>query len=101
MSYESPIEIVKTMHDRIEHDIENNVFKLINSYGININKDELIKALKYDRHQYEKGYTEGYNQGIKDAISKLKEHAVEEHFMRTEYIIDEDTLDKLLEEYSK
>ena len=68
MSYESPIEIVKTMHDRC---------------------------------QYEKGYTEGYNQGIKDAVSKLKEYAAEEHFMRTEYIIDEDTINKLIEEYSK
>lgn len=27
--------------------------------GYNINKEELIKALTYDRHQYEKGYQDG------------------------------------------
>ena len=27
--------------------------------GVNVDKDELIKALSYDRDQYEKGYSDG------------------------------------------
>ena len=33
-------------------------------YDINVNKEELIKALKYDRDQYEKGYDDGYDEGF-------------------------------------
>ena len=59
MSYDSPIEIVKKMQEQYETDIVNNVLKCVQSYGINVDKDELIKALKYDRQQYEKGYADG------------------------------------------
>lgn len=59
MSYDSPIEIVKKMQEQYETDIVNNVLKCVQSYGINVDKDELIKALKYDRQQYEKGYKDG------------------------------------------
>ena len=54
--YQSPIEIItKQMQAKFEDD----VFKAVQQYGINIDKDELIKALKYDRDQYEKGYRDG------------------------------------------
>ena len=36
--------------------IEDDIYKAIQNYGINVDKDELIKALSYDRHQYQKGY---------------------------------------------
>lgn len=66
MSYDSPIEIVKKMQEQYETDVVNNVLKCVQSYGINVDKDELIKALKYDRQQYEKGY--------KDGAKKFVEH---------------------------
>ena len=33
--------------------------KVVLSYGIEVDKDELIKTLAYDREQYEKGYADG------------------------------------------
>lgn len=51
--YQSPIEIV---YGQVEMEFENNVMQAVQKYGINVNKDDLISALMYDRHQYEKGY---------------------------------------------
>lgn len=54
--YESPIEaICKGMRS----EFENNCYKVIQDYGIVVDKEELIKALQYDRNQYEKGYADG------------------------------------------
>ena len=39
--------------------IEDNVFKAIQDYGVFVDKEELIKALQYDRGQYEKGFADG------------------------------------------
>ena len=51
--WESPIEIIKT---DIQTRYEENVMQAVLSCGINVNKEELIKALQYDRQQYKKGY---------------------------------------------
>jgi len=59
MSYSSPIEIANRMTSQLEEDI----MKVIFSYGIEVDKDELIKALAYDREQYEKGYADGQRAG--------------------------------------
>lgn len=70
MSYNSPVEIIAhQMQTQYETDV-NNVVKCVLSYGINVDKDELIKALKYDRQQYEKGY----NDGVKEFVEWYKEH---------------------------
>ena len=54
--YQSPIEIITK---QIRTQFEDNVFKAIQDYGILVDKEELIKALQYDRGQYEKGYADG------------------------------------------
>ena len=41
---------------------ENMVMKAIRKVGVNVDKGELIKALQYDRNQYEKGYEDGKNE---------------------------------------
>ena len=66
MSYISPIEIA----ERISNQIEDNIMEVIFSYGIKIDKNELIKALAYDRGQYEKGYTDGQMVGERRAKVK-------------------------------
>lgn len=71
--YKSPIELIsKEMSIKLEDDI----CRAIQSYNIDINKEELLKALQYDRHQYEKGYADGlddgYNKAIKEFAEKLK-----------------------------
>ena len=55
--YQSPIEII---YDKLTADfntqLENNILTAVQNYGINVDRDELIKALNYDRRQYEAGY---------------------------------------------
>lgn len=49
-----------------------------------VDKDVLMRALEYDRDQFEeryrKGYQEGYQEGYNDAIEKVKQ--VMERWMR-------------------
>lgn len=53
--YESPINII---YSNIRTAFENEVFSSVQKAGINVDKQELIKALAYDRQQYEKGYAD-------------------------------------------
>ena len=54
--YQSPIEIImQEMHTQFDDE----VFKATQTYGINVDKNELIKALEYDRDQYNKGFADG------------------------------------------
>lgn len=57
MSYKSPIDI---MMGAIQTEIVNGTFKAVQEYGIHVDKGEMIKALKYDRGQYEQGLADGY-----------------------------------------
>ena len=54
--YQSPIEIITR---QMRTQFEDNVFKAIQDYGIVVDKEELLKALQYDRGQYEKGFADG------------------------------------------
>lgn len=55
MEYESPINV---MIGQIETQIENDVLTAIQRVGVDVDRDELIKALNYDRDQYRKGYND-------------------------------------------
>lgn len=62
-NYKSPItkieqeiasQIVETEEGKLMYEVQKAI-------GYSIEKEELIKALQYDRGQYEKGYNDGYN----------------------------------------
>lgn len=53
--YESPITLIS---GEIQFSLEDGVYKAVRQTGVVVDKDELIKALKYDRGQYEKGYAD-------------------------------------------
>lgn len=53
MCYESPINII---YGEINTKMENEVLTVIQNLGVDVNKEELIRALQYDREQYQKGY---------------------------------------------
>lgn len=55
--YEPPITLYM---NEIQTQIEDNCLKAVQSYGFNVDKDELKKALDYDRGQFDKGYVNGY-----------------------------------------
>ena len=62
--YESPIDITWTeMQTQISEGIDELVIKACKQMIPTVNKDELIKALQYDRGQYEKGYEDGKREG--------------------------------------
>lgn len=65
MSYKPPIEatvrtVCEELADTMEKDITNYASKIILELGLTVDKNELIRALQYDREQYEKGYADGY-----------------------------------------
>jgi len=55
MSYQSPIEVFQT---QMQSQIEGEIYKAAIKVGVNVDKDELLKALQYDRDQYQKGYAD-------------------------------------------
>ena len=53
--YKSPIDII---YGQIETQMEGDILRAVQKYGINVDKEELIRALQYDREQYNKGYAD-------------------------------------------
>lgn len=74
--YESPIEkIFGDITSKIEkykaREEERLIYKMSQEIGYNIDKKELIKALQYDRDQYNKGFRDSYNyKAIKEDVLK-------------------------------
>ena len=56
-AYKSPIETIWSdiEHECAEH-FEQMVLTAVQNVGIRVNKEELVKALAYDRDQYRKGW---------------------------------------------
>lgn len=55
MSYQSPIDVIM---GQMNISCENEICKAVQNIGINVDKNELLKALQYDRGQYQKGYAD-------------------------------------------
>ena len=55
MSYQSPIGVIM---GQMDISYENEIFKAIQKVGVYVDKNELLKALQYDRGQYQKGYAD-------------------------------------------
>ena len=83
--YESPIKVFMLSNMSIQEDMEkqkkefeNKVFMEINkiliNYKIFVEKEELIKALEYDRDQYNKGLKDGYDNGFLQGKRYMREH---------------------------
>lgn len=68
--YESPIElIVEDIGHQIAKQLDEEIYQAVLHYVPNIDKSELLRALKYDRNQYEKGYADGLRDGKPQWIS--------------------------------
>ena len=55
-------EVIRIIHGDMMIKQEDAVMTAIQKLDIDVNKEELIKALQYDRAQYEKGYADGAEQ---------------------------------------
>lgn len=66
--YRSPIELLITDIDtQIVEQQEEQIYKAVVNIIPSVDKEELLRALKYDRGQYEKGYADGE----RDAMNSL------------------------------
>ena len=88
MAYESPIKITyrqgipefRTFHEKIADELGERVDSRITAsiqeqMAIEIDKNELMRALSYDRDQYKKGYEEGYQDGYRAMINERTDPA--------------------------
>lgn len=57
--YKSPIDMMSKAVYEIQTQQEEHILRGVLNVGINVDKEELIKALQYDRGQYDKGYADG------------------------------------------
>ena len=62
--YESPVNIIMGQVEQeikqIQNETENTIMSEIRQQlGVYVDKEELVKALQYDRNQYDKGYSDG------------------------------------------
>ena len=70
--YKFPIEIViGDMYTRMAKQQEDSVYQTVLNYGINVDKQELIRALEYDREEYGAGYKDG----VREFANYLKDCA--------------------------
>lgn len=58
--YESPIDCFVTQFNMKRREFEEKqILEAVQGVGVNVDKHELEKALRYDREQYKKGYADG------------------------------------------
>lgn len=96
--YESPIEVIyQDIYHRINVDFANNIYNAVINCGIQVDKEELVRALKYDREQYNKGHRNGYQNGVRGFVEYLKKNSSEYDLENYHYFeaVDIEDLDDL------
>ena len=58
--YDSPIDLFIS---GIQEKFENGIVEALQRFDIDVNREELLRALKYDRDQYHKGFSDGRMSG--------------------------------------
>lgn len=81
MNYQSPIAV--NIANDIQLKMEDDIMTAVYSYGVEVDKDELLKALAYDRDQYVTGYADGVR-----AASPKKGEWVDESIYDAVFIVD-------------
>ena len=64
--YESPIFVrqkTESIVRKFREEIDDYIYESVVKVGVDVNKEELIRALRYDRDQYDHGYSDGYSRG--------------------------------------
>jgi hypothetical protein len=59
--------LIKIIQGEARSHLEDRILETVHRYVIEVNKEELVKALKYDRNQYESGYLDA----VVDAITMV------------------------------
>ena len=80
MNWESPVTITQEIASQIARAADDYIMSAILETGVVVNKEELIKAMNYDRDQYNKGYCDGFNTAVEmewTSAELLEEHIAE------------------------
>ncbi len=72
-NYKSPITVYSDFENQILQEQENQIMCKIRTF-VDVDKDELIKMVNYDRNQYKEGYKAG--------IQKMRRHG---HWVKTDW----------------
>lgn len=67
-TYVSPITVELR---QIQRQLDNLILNEIRKYDVKVDKEELVKALKYDRNQYEKGYAQGRQETAEKILTTI------------------------------
>lgn len=66
--YDSPIDLyISDIQNQIVAQQDEQIYKAVVHFFPDVKRDELLKALRYDREQYDKGYADGK----RDAMDEL------------------------------
>ena len=71
--YESPIKVIQ---GELETQLEGEILKAVHRVGVTVDRDELIRALRYDREQYQKGFDDAREDAVVVVRCKDCEHLV-------------------------
>ena len=71
--YESPIKVIQ---GELETQLEGEILKAVHRVGVTVYRDELIRALRYDREQYQKGFDDAREDAVVVTQCKDCEHLV-------------------------
>ncbi len=96
--YNSPIDLtINTIYNELAKKSDEQIYQAVIGCGVNVDKAELLKALEYDRNQYEIGFIDG--------VKKFAEMLKERKYQSSEwshgghpYVIEIDDIDDVLEE---
>ena len=73
--YESPIEVIQ---GELETQLEGEILKAVHRVGVTVDRDELIRALRYDREQYQKGFDDAREDAVVVTRCKNCKHSWED-----------------------
>ena len=77
--YEAPIHLIfDDIKIQLDKNVEDCVYSAVQNVGVNVDRDELIRALKYDREQYQSGYRDGQAEVLVSLIEQILEVYPEE-----------------------
>ena len=68
--YESPIKVIQ---GELETQLEGEILKAVHRVGVTVDRDELIRALRYDREQYQKGFDDAREDAV--VVTRCKDCA--------------------------
>ena len=71
--YESPIKVIQ---GELETQLEGEILKAVHRVGVSVDRDELIRALRYEREQYQKGFDDARAAAVVVTRCKDCEHLV-------------------------